>query len=158
MGLLRLYWGDEMADELCMGAVSELSLLDLHWEWGEEMLNNNTGQWAALARLQHEDKKSDLRTHPRFVAHSMNCMKGAVSDFSATGLRITYKKCQKFEAGDQVELELYSPKGMHSCEAVVMWIDKKSRKCIEVGFKFVDPDAVKQMHLFNVGFDSLSSD
>lgn len=122
------------------------------------MLNNSTGQWAALARLQHEEKMSDLRTHPRFVAHSMNCEKGVVSDFSATGMRITYKKCQKFESGDRVELELYSPKGMHKCEALVMWVDKKSRKCFEVGFQFLDPDGVKKMHLFNVGFDSLSSD
>jgi len=116
-----------------------------------------TGQWGALARLQESEDKSDLRTHPRFVAKSMNCTKGIVSDFSATGLRITYKKCMKFEAGDKVDLELYSPKGMHSCSAQVMWVDRKSRKCFEVGFQFLDPDAVKQMHLFNVGFDSLSS-
>ena len=119
--------------------------------------SQTTGQWAALARLQECEDKSDLRTHPRFIAKSMNCEKGVVSDFSATGLRITYKKCMKFEAGDKVDLELYSPKGMHSCTAQVMWIDRKSRKCFQVGFLFLDPDAIKQMQLFNVGFDSLSN-
>ncbi len=113
------------------------------------------GQWAALARLQESCDKSEARTHPRFVAHCMNCEKGIVSDFSATGLRITYKKCMKFVVGDHMDLELYSPKGMHTCTAEVMWVDKKSRKCFEVGFRFLDPDSVKKMQLFNVGFDSL---
>lgn len=116
-----------------------------------------TGQWAALARLQESEDKGDLRSHPRFVAKCMNCEKGIVSDFSATGLRITYKKNLKLKTGDKVDLELYSPKGMHTCTAEVMWLDRKSRKCFEVGFQFLDPNAIKQMRLFSAGFDSLSS-
>ncbi len=120
-------------------------------------MNTNTGQWAALARLQESEEKAESRTHPRFVAHSMNCEKGVVSDFSAMGLRITYTRCPKFSVGDRVDLELYSPKGMHSCTAEVMWTDRKSRRCFEVGFRFLDAQAVKRMQLFQVGFDGLSS-
>lgn len=143
-----------MVDDGFMAGLSQPTIL----EWGEGMLNNSTGQWAALARLHNQVEKSDLRNHPRFVAHSMNCEKGAVSDFSASGLRITYTKNQKFETGDMVDLELYSPKGMHQCTAEVMWIDKKSRKCFEVGFKFLDPEAVKKMQLFNLGFNAFNDD
>ncbi len=116
-------------------------------------------QWTAFAKLQKEAEEPrgpEARRHPRFVASSCNCEKGAVSDFSATGLRITYSKCQKFEVGDMVDLELYSLKGKHTCVAEVMWISKKSRKQFEVGFKFADPDSAKQMRLFEVGFDPLN--
>lgn len=116
-------------------------------------------QWTAFAKLQKEaedPRGPDARQHPRFVASSCNCEKGIVSDFSATGLRITYRKCQKFAVGDMANLELYSPKGKHTCVAEVMWIDRKSRKCIEVGFKFTSPNSAKQMRLFEVGFDPLS--
>lgn len=113
-------------------------------------------QWVAYAKLQEEANKAEGRRHPRFVAHSFNCEKGVVSDFSATGLRITYRKDQKLEAGDVVMLELFSPKGQHNCSARVMWIKHPTKKHYEVGFQFCDPEAAKQIRLFEVGFDPMS--
>ncbi len=113
-------------------------------------------QWNAFARLHQESDKAEGRDHPRFVASSLNCEKGVVSDFSATGLRIVYRKCPKFGKGDTVQLDLYSMKGMHQCSATVMWIDRKSRKQTQVGFRFTDPEMAKKMRIFEFGFDSLS--
>ena len=113
-------------------------------------------QWNAFARLHTDSQASEARSHPRFIANSFNCAKGVVTDFSATGLRIVYRKDQKFKPGDVVTLELFSPKGQHNCSATVMWVDRQSRKHIEVGFRFVDPAMAKQMGIFNFGFDALS--
>lgn len=114
-------------------------------------------QWNAFARLHKEADTAEGRVHPRFVASSLNCEKGIVSDFSATGLRIVYRKCPKFEKGETVRLDLYSMKGKHQCSATVMWIDRKSRKQTQVGFRFTDPEMAKKMRIFEFGFDSLSS-
>lgn len=113
-------------------------------------------QWTALAKLEKERGKPEDRKHPRFVAHSFNCPKGVVTDFSASGLRISYKKDMKFQVGHLVDLELYSMKGMHQCEAQVMWTQKVSRKQFDVGFRFTDPNSSKQMKLFECGYDPLS--
>ncbi|MBL4697480.1 MAG: PilZ domain-containing protein [Phycisphaerales bacterium] len=114
-------------------------------------------QWHAFARIQEEDGMAEAREHPRFVAKSFNCEKGVVTDFSASGLRIIYKKCQKFTKGDVIHLELFSPKGQHNCSATVMWINHQSRKHYEVGFRFINPAMAKKMRIFEFGFDSLSS-
>lgn len=113
-------------------------------------------QWTALAKLEQERGKPEDRKHPRFVAHSFNCSKGVVTDFSSSGLRISYKKDMKFQVGQLVDLELYSLKGMHQCEAQVMWTTKVSRKQHDVGFRFTDPNSSKQMKLFECGYDPLS--
>lgn len=114
-------------------------------------------QWSAYAKLQAEEGKREDRQHPRFVAHSFNCSKGVVTDFSASGLRIAYKKDMKFTPGESIDLELYSMKGMHKCTAQVMWTNRKTRKLYEVGFRFTDPNTYKQMRLFECGYDPLSS-
>ena len=113
-------------------------------------------QWHAFARLQSEANNAEAREHPRFVASSFNCEKGVVTDFSATGLRIVYRKCKKFQTGDVVSLELFSPKGQHNCSATVMWVDRRSRKHLEVGYQFIDPNMAKKMRIFEFGFDALS--
>ena len=113
-------------------------------------------QWTALAKLEEERGKPEDRKHPRFVAHSFNCSKGVVTDFSASGLRISYRKDMKFKEGQLVDLELYSMKGMHQCEAQVMWARRISRKQFDVGFRFTDPNSHKKMKLFECGYDPLS--
>tara|TARA_A100000171_G_scaffold52510_1_gene71162 strand:- start:3702 stop:4082 length:381 start_codon:yes stop_codon:yes gene_type:complete len=113
-------------------------------------------QWAALAKLEKERGKPEDRKYPRFVAHSFNCAKGVVTDFSASGLRISYKKDMKFRVGQLVDLELYLMKGMHQCEAQVMWAKRVSRKQHDVGFRFTDPNTHKHMKLFECGYDPLS--
>ncbi|MCA9275931.1 MAG: PilZ domain-containing protein [Phycisphaerales bacterium] len=113
-------------------------------------------QWTALAKLQQQAGQKEDRKHPRFRAHQMNCAKGEVADFSATGLRIVYRKKLKLEQGDQVMLELASPRGILRCEAVVMWVRQSSRKEFEVGYRFLSEDTHKQIRLFESGFDPLS--
>ena len=113
-------------------------------------------QWTALAKLQYESGKREDRLHPRFVAHELNCSKGTVSDFSATGLRITYRKDMKFDKGDLLYLELCSPRGILRCEAEVMWTNRVSRRQYDVGFRFTDAQAHKTLKLFNCVFDPLS--
>ena len=113
-------------------------------------------QWQALAKIHSEANKSDGREHPRFVASAFNCEKGKVTDFSATGLRIVYRKCPKFLKGQIVDLELFSEKGQHNCSATVMWVSQRSRKHTEIGFQFLDPRMAKKMRIFEFGFDALS--
>jgi hypothetical protein len=112
-------------------------------------------QWTALAKLQAESGKREDRKHPRFVANQLNCTKGIVADFSATGLRICYRKDMKFVNGDFVFLELCSPKGVIRCECQVVWTKRASRRQFEVGFRFTDPDIHKSIRLFDCGFDPL---
>ena len=113
-------------------------------------------QCTALAKLQYESGKQEDRLHPRFVAHELNCRKGIVSDFSATGLRISYRKDMKFAQGDLVHLELCSPRGILRCQGEVMWTNRASRRQYDVGFRFTDPQAHKTLKLFNCVFDPLS--
>lgn len=113
-------------------------------------------QWAALAKLEEVRDRREKRRHPRFVAHSINCPKGVVVNFSASGLRISYRKDMKFRVGHLVDLELYSMRGVHHCEAQVMWLRRVSRRQYDVGFRFTDPHAHKELNLFENGFDGLS--
>jgi hypothetical protein len=113
-------------------------------------------QWTALAKLQEQAGKKEDRKHPRFKAHQMNCAKGVVADFSATGLRIIYRKRLKLEQGDKVMLELASPKGILRCEVEVMWVRQPTKKQCEVGYRFLSDQTHKQIRLFESGFDPLN--
>lgn len=115
-------------------------------------------QWTALAKLQAEQQagSKEDRRHPRFVANNLNCSKGQVCDFSASGLRIVYPKDMRFRAGSIIELELCSPSGIVRCSAQIMWSNRVSRKQYVVGFRFMEPDMYKKIRLFDRGFDPLA--
>lgn len=110
----------------------------------------------AIAKLQEEAGKHEDRKFPRFRAQHINCAKGNVTDFSATGLRIVYCKDMKLSIGDRQNLELSSPRGVLRCEAKVMWTRRISRRHYEVGYNFIDENTHKQIRLFETGFDPLS--
>lgn len=112
--------------------------------------------WAALAKLEETRDRREQRRHPRFIAHSINCARGVVVNFSASGLRISYSKDMKFRVGHLVDLELYTTSGLHRCEAQVMWLKRVSRRQYDVGFRFTDPHAHTKLRLFENGFDPLS--
>ena len=120
--------------------------------------NVTMSQWTALAKLQAAEQAGthDGRKHPRFVAHNIRCSKGQVTDFSATGLRITYGKDMRFEIGAMLDLELCTPSGVLRCSAEVMWTQRRSRKEFVAGFRFEDPEVHKTLRLFDRGFDPLS--
>jgi hypothetical protein len=113
-------------------------------------------QWAALAKLEQTRDRREQRRHPRFVAHSINCVRGEVVNFSASGLRISYSRDMKFRVVHLVDLELYTTSGVHRCEAQVMWLKRVSRRQYDVGFRFTDPHTHTKLRLFENGFDGLS--
>lgn len=113
-------------------------------------------QWVAYAKLQQDWGKPEERKFPRFRAEQFNCKKGVVVDFSATGLRIAYKKDMKLQPGEIAELELCSPKGIVRCRAQVVWARARSRKLYEAGFRFMDEETHKQIRLFERAYDPLS--
>jgi hypothetical protein len=109
--------------------------------------------WTALAKLAAGPSGPESRKHPRFRANSMVCDHGEVLDFSATGLRIRFRKAPKYAQGELADLSLSSPHGEHHCQAVVVWIKKESRKSYEVGFQFPDAETAKRMQLFRAAWD-----
>ena len=113
-------------------------------------------KWTALAHLLQEQNKCDHRGKPRFIAREVACERGRLVDFSASGLRIRYSRCPKLKVGDQMDLELFSNLGQHQCTAEVMWTEKKGFRNYEVGYRFTDLEAAKQMQLFRLGYDPMS--
>lgn len=113
-------------------------------------------KWTALAHLLQEQNKNEHRQKPRFVAWEVACERGRVVDFSATGLRIRYSRCPKLKVGELMDLDLFSNLGQHNCTAEVMWTEKKGFRNYEVGYRFIDPEAAKQMQLFRLGYDPLN--
>lgn len=112
--------------------------------------------WTALAKLAAGPTGPESRRHPRFRANTMVCDHGEVLDFSATGLRIGFRKGCKYEVGQFAELELQSPRGEHHCRAEVVWVKKTGRRAAEVGFRFPDEETAKKMQLFRSAWDPLA--
>lgn len=113
-------------------------------------------RWTAIAKLIEEQDQPDGRRCPRFVARKMTCPgTGVVQDFSASGVRVLYKKRPEFEPTDVMELSLESEVGVHTGEVEVMWVRKEGFRKFQVGFRFTDPEAAKKMQLFKCGYDAL---
>ena len=81
---------------------------------------------------------------------------GEVVDFSATGLRIRFRKAPKYSVGQVVELCLMNPQGERRCLAEVMRIQKIDRKNTEIGFRFPDEETARQIQLFRAAYDPLA--
>ncbi len=112
-------------------------------------------KWIALKHLQDGAKQDEHRVKPRFVAQDVNCERGRLVDFSASGVRVRYSKCPRLSQGDVIDLELFSNLGQHNCKVRAVRITKKGFRNFEVGFAFVDAEAAKEMQLFRLGFDPL---
>ena len=113
-------------------------------------------RWVSMAKMIDEIDKPESRLKPRFLARQLRCNGvGEVIDFSATGLRVQYKKLPRWKVGDEVELTLESAKESHCGSAIARRIVKIGFRRFEVGFEFIDPDAVKKMQLFRCGYDPL---
>lgn len=112
--------------------------------------------WTAIAKLAQGPKGPESRRHPRFRANTMVIEQGEILDFSATGLRIRFKKAPRYQIGQFADLTLLSPKGEHRCRAEVMWVKPCGRKAAEIGFKFPDEATVHQMQLFRCAWDPLA--
>lgn len=115
-------------------------------------------KWTALANLQEDLKKDEHRTKPRFKAREVTCERGRVSDMSASGLRIVYSRCPKFLVGDLIDLELFSNLGQHNCLVEVVRVTKLGFRKYEVGLRFTDPAAAKEMQIFRLGYDPMNDD
>ncbi|MBL4809012.1 MAG: PilZ domain-containing protein [Phycisphaerales bacterium] len=116
-------------------------------------------RWASLAKMIDEIDKPESRVKPRFIARQLVCdCSGTVLDFSASGLRVVYKKKPEWNVGDHVELTLESTKATHRGLAIVRRITKMGFRNYEVGFEFSDPEAAKKMQLFKSGYDALDDD
>lgn len=111
--------------------------------------------WTALAKLAAQQGGPEGRRHPRFRANTMLVDHGEVLDFSATGLRIRFKKAPKYEVGQTADLTLQSPQGERRCSAEVVWINQIGRKSAEVGFRFPDDATAREMQLFKAAWDPL---
>lgn len=112
--------------------------------------------WTALAKLAAGPAGPEARKHPRFRANTMVCDQGEVLDFSATGLRIGFRKAPKVGENDSVDLTLQSPHGEHQCRARVVWIKKTGWRSAEIGFRFTDEQTAQQMRLFRAAWDPLA--
>lgn len=112
--------------------------------------------WTALAKIAADPKGPEAREKPRFRANDMVVDHGKVTDFSATGLRILFKRRPRYKVGKVVELTLQNPQGERRCMAKVVWIRKDRKKGTEVGFHFPDQDTAEQMQLFKAAFNPLS--
>jgi len=110
--------------------------------------------WTALAKLAQESGP-EARRHPRFKARAMLVDRGEVMDFSATGIRIRFRKMPRYEVGQTVELCLMSPQGERRCLAEVVRINKVGRKQVDVGFRFPDEKTAQAMELFRAAWDPL---
>jgi c-di-GMP-binding flagellar brake protein YcgR len=113
------------------------------------------GKWTALKHLQEGEQQTDNRCKPRFLANNVNCERGKLLDFSASGVRVRYTRCPKFSEGDVIDLELFSNLGQHNCSVKAIRITKMSFRNYEVGFEFTDMESAKQMQLFRLGFDPM---
>lgn len=111
--------------------------------------------WTALAKLAAQSGP-EARKHPRFRGNTMVVDHGEVLDFSATGLRIRFKKSPRYEVGVTTELCLQCPRGEQRCQATVVWIKKLGWRGAEVGFRFANDEAAQQMNLFRAAWDPLS--
>jgi len=113
-------------------------------------------RWTAIAKMIDGNENPEARQKPRFVARNMRCDgTGEIQDFSASGLRVQYKKKPCWEVGGHVELTIESEKGFHRGLATVRRITKVGFRKYEVGFEFSDPEAAKKMQLFKCGYDAL---
>lgn len=112
--------------------------------------------WTALAKLAAGPSGPESRRHPRFRANSMGCDRGTVLDFSATGIRIDFSRCPRFEQGHAVELTLNSAKGQLLCPVEVVWVKKTGWRSAEVGFRFADEETASQLRLFQAAYDPLA--
>ncbi len=112
--------------------------------------------WTALAKLAAGSSTPESRKHPRFRANAMVCDQGEVLDFSATGLRIRFRKAPRYAEGQLVDLTLMTPRGEHDCQAEVVWMKKEGRKSFEVGFRFPDPETAQRIQLFRAAWDPTS--
>lgn len=81
---------------------------------------------------------------------------GEVLDFSATGLRIRFKKAPRYEVGVTTELCLQCPHGVQHCQAIVVRIKKLGWRGAEVGFRFATDESATKMNLFRAAWDPLS--
>ena len=116
-------------------------------------------RWASIAKMIDDIDKPESRVKPRFIARKMQCdCAGTVLDFSASGLRVAYKRLPEWKVGDHVELTIESERGHHRGLATVRRITKIGFRKIEVGFEFADPEAAKKMQLFQCGYDALGDD
>ncbi len=111
--------------------------------------------WTALAKLA-QDTGPEARKHPRFRANNMLVDQGEVLDFSATGLRIRFRKAPKYAVGQLVDLRLMNDQGERRCLAQVVRIRKVDRKNIEVGFRFPDEATAREIQLFRAAYDPLA--
>ncbi len=120
------------------------------------MLIPMSNKWKALEHLQKSVGRAENRMRPRFIARDVNCERGTLMVFSSTGLRVKYNRQPKFEIGHVIDMELFSNLGQHNCSVEAVRITKKGFRTYEVGFRFTDEEAAKQMQLFRLGFDPLA--
>jgi len=111
--------------------------------------------WTALAKIAKE-QGPDGRQRPRFRASGLVVDHGVVTDFSASGLRISFTKAPKYCEGDSVELTLQSERGSRTCLAEVVWIAKTGRRSADIGFRFPSEQVAEEMQLFKAAFDPLA--